>query len=74
MFPFDPPENIRKPKVFWCFQGDQKGILGSKGLKKNLFWQNTEKNFAGCGIAPHTLHSTKTKNQTEKKKRNESES
>ena len=32
MFPFDPPENIRKPLVFWCFQGDQKGTLGSKGL------------------------------------------
>ena len=28
MFPFDPPENIRKPK------GDQKGTLGSKGLIK----------------------------------------
>ena len=33
MFPFDPPENIRKPLVFWCFQGDQKGTLGRKGLK-----------------------------------------
>ena len=32
MFPFDPPENIRKPLVFWCFQGDQKGTLGRKGL------------------------------------------
>ena len=32
MFPFDPPEKIRKPKVFRCFQGDQKGTLGSKGL------------------------------------------
>ena len=32
MFPFDPPENIRKPKVFSCFQGDQKGTLGRKGL------------------------------------------
>ena len=32
MFPFDPPENIRKPKVFRCFQGDQKGTLGRKGL------------------------------------------
>ena len=21
-FPFDPLENIRKPKVFWRFQGD----------------------------------------------------
>ena len=31
MFPFDPPENIRKPNVF-CFQGDQKGTLGTNGL------------------------------------------
>ena len=36
MFHFDPPENIRKPLVFWCFQGDQKGTLGSKGLSKNI--------------------------------------
>ena len=21
MFPLDPPENVRKPKVFWRFQG-----------------------------------------------------
>ena len=33
MFPFDPPEIIRKPKVFRCFQGDQKGTLGRKGLR-----------------------------------------
>ena len=33
MFPFDPPENIRKPLVFYHFQGDQKGTLGRKGLK-----------------------------------------
>ena len=32
MFPSDPPETIRKPKVFWCFQGDQKGTLGRKVL------------------------------------------
>ena len=43
MFPFDPPENIRKPLVFWCFQGDQKGTLGRKGLSsakyaKYVFW------------------------------------
>ena len=37
MFPFDSPENIRKPFVFWCFQGDQKGTLGSKGLKESEF-------------------------------------
>ena len=28
----NPPENIRKPKVFWCFQGDQRGTLDRKGL------------------------------------------
>ena len=32
MFPLDAPKNIRKPKVFWCFQGDQKGALGGKEL------------------------------------------
>ena len=31
-FPFDAPENIRKPKFFRCFQGDQKGTLGRTGL------------------------------------------
>ena len=35
MLPFDPSENIRNPKVFWGFQGDQKGILGRKMLKEN---------------------------------------
>ena len=37
MFPFDQPENIRKPLIF-DFQGDQKGTLGRKKLieiKKN---------------------------------------
>ena len=33
MLPFDPPENIRKPKVFRCFQGDQEGTLGGEGLR-----------------------------------------
>ena len=32
MFPFGLPENIRKTLVF-CFQGDQNGTLGRKGLK-----------------------------------------
>ena len=32
MFSFNPPEN-RKPLVFWCFQGNQKGTLGRKVLK-----------------------------------------
>ena len=30
IFPFDPPKNNRKPLVFWCFQGDQKGTLGRR--------------------------------------------
>ena len=33
MFPFDPTENIRKPKVFWCFQGGSKGYTGKKRVK-----------------------------------------
>ena len=33
MISFDSPENIRKPLVFWCFQGDHKVIMGKKGLK-----------------------------------------
>ena len=33
--PFWPPGNMRKPRVFWCFQGDQKRTLGRKGLKKS---------------------------------------
>ena len=32
MFPFDTPENVRKPPVSRGFQGDQKGTLGRKGL------------------------------------------
>ena len=31
IFPFDPSENSRKPKVFWCFQMNQKGTFGRKG-------------------------------------------
>ena len=35
MFPFDPPENIIKPKIFKCLKGDQKGTSGRNGLKSN---------------------------------------
>ena len=28
-----PPENIRKPEVFWCLQGVQKGTYGIKWVK-----------------------------------------
>ena len=41
MFPFDPPENIIKSKVLWCFQRDEKETLGSKGLRRiAAFWKN----------------------------------
>ena len=42
MFPFDLPENIRKPLVFWSFQGDQKGKVGRKRLtcKMNILILN----------------------------------
>ena len=33
MLPFDSPENIRTPKVFWFFEGDQKATLERKGLR-----------------------------------------
>ena len=32
LFHFDPPKNIRKPKVFWFFQEDQKATLERKWL------------------------------------------
>ena len=35
MLPSDPPENIRKPKAFWCFHWDQNETLGRKGLMEN---------------------------------------
>ena len=33
MFPFDPPENMRKPLVCDVFKGDEKETLGRKGLR-----------------------------------------
>ena len=57
MFLFDPPENIRKHLVFWCFQGDQEGTLERKGLRRTGFAcigiknkyndNNTQPNFSG---------------------------
>ena len=31
--PFLPPENTRKPLVFWCFLGVQNGNTGQKWVK-----------------------------------------
>ena len=49
MFHFNPPENIRKCLVFWCFQGDQKVTLGRYGLK--LVW-----NFDGVVLKISVVH------------------
>ena len=54
IFPFDPPRNIRKPLVFWCFQEDQKGISRRKKLRVmslNVF-QTTLKCFRNMLINP----------------------
>ena len=32
-----PPENIKKPKVFWCFHGHRSGTWVGKGLLNHLF-------------------------------------
>ena len=40
--PFESPENIRKPFLFWCFQGDQKVTLGRNELTLKdpfIFWK-----------------------------------
>ena len=33
MFPFDPPENIRKPSVLFMFSGGSKGNVRKKRVK-----------------------------------------
>ena len=33
MFSFIPPENTRRPKIFWCFQGVYNGNIGQKWVK-----------------------------------------
>ena len=41
MFPFDLPESIRQPKVFWCLEGNQEGKLGRKRLKPMFLLHRT---------------------------------
>ena len=35
--PFLPPENMKKPLVFWCFQGVQKETVASDLLKDIIY-------------------------------------
>ena len=46
IFIFYPHESIRKTKVFWCFQGDQKETLERKGLRYcKKGWKNVDQFF-----------------------------
>ena len=38
MFSFNPPENIRKPKVYWYFHRDQNRTLKRKRLISWRYW------------------------------------
>ena len=62
MFPFDPPENIRKLKVFWCLQGDQNGTLGREGLNTAVHYHDIIlPNFTwtvACCFHINPLHTT----------------
>ena len=42
IFPFDPPENTRKPKVFLIFSGVSKGNIGKKKVNKTSFYYDGE--------------------------------
>ena len=47
MYPFDPPENIRKIKVFWYYQGESKANIEKERVKKSrlIFSRYNEQNF-----------------------------
>lgn len=45
MFPYYTPENVRKPGVFWCFHGAQKGKIGLKWVNRAAKPQNVSKAF-----------------------------
>ena len=47
MYSFDPPENIRKLKVFWYYQGESEGNIEKGRVKKSrlIFSRYNEQNF-----------------------------
>ena len=71
MFFFDPPENIRKAKVSWCFQEDQKGTLARNMLIKCFLCK-----VWACNCKPQTTwfiycnSNNDAYKRTEKKSRN----
>ena len=67
MFPFDLPENI-KPKVL-CFQGDQKGTLGRKGLAESVRKELYSKLIFTCQCVYKVLVKVSTPGQVLRLKR-----
>ena len=45
--------NIRKPKVSWCFQGNEKGTLGREGLKQIDTLKETKRRYARKSWIPY---------------------
>ena len=41
---FIPPENIRKPELFWCFQGVYKWNIGWKWVNLNFWLRSSQWN------------------------------
>ena len=56
MFPFDPPENIKKSLIISCFLGgDQKGTLGRKGLRYEKLQEKFSRNSSSRKGNPWVL-------------------
>ena len=63
---FDAPENIRKTKVFWCFQGYQNGSLAWNGLILTaellvLIWSRKDERFSCSWSQPSLTTLTNAK-------------
>ena len=56
MHPFSTPENIRKRKVFWCFEGVEKGCIRSEWVKIYLYKSRS------YGFVCLTLYATTPRN------------
>ena len=54
-FPYFTPENVRKPCVFWCFHGTQKGKIGLKWVNRAAKPQNVSKAFFQPSFLPMSV-------------------
>ena len=53
MFPFDPPQNIKKPKVFLMISGRSKRNIGKKRIK--IVEESTQLVFTRSKLTMETL-------------------